>query len=138
MHTGMAEHPNVKAIRDAYAAFAAGNLSEALTGFAPAAVLHFSGSGPLSGRHMGFHNITTVLVDAYRLTAGTRKFDIMSIYADDHHGVVVMRETASRPDGATLDVTEAHVLAFDSEGRITDIWDLPDDPEAHDRFFDGQ
>ena len=61
-----------------------------------------------------------------------------SIYADDQHGVVVMRETATRPDGATLDIDEVHIIAFDSEGRISDLWDLPSDPEAHNRFFDGE
>jgi hypothetical protein len=30
-----------------------------------------------------------------------------------------------------------HLLSFNDEGRITDFWDLPDDPESHDRFFDG-
>ena len=54
------------------------------------------------------------------------------------HGFVVLRETASRPDGATLDLEEVHVLAIDDDGCITDQWDLPSDPEAHDRFFDGE
>jgi hypothetical protein len=51
---------------------------------------------------------------------------------------VVLRESASRPDGAVLDVDEVHVLAIDDEGRITDLWDLPSDPERHDLFFDGK
>ena len=77
-------------------------------------------------------------VGVFELTAGTQKLDTTSIYADDRHGIVVMRETASRPDGATLDLEEMHVLAIDDDGRITDLWDLPSDPEAHDRFFDGE
>jgi hypothetical protein len=60
------------------------------------------------------------------------------VFADDHHGVVVLHETASRPDGATLDIDEVHVLAIDDQGRITDLWDLPTDPAIHDRFFDGE
>jgi hypothetical protein len=50
----------------------------------------------------------------------------------------VLRETASRPDGATLDVEEVHVLGINGEGQITELTDLPNDPEAHDRFFDGK
>jgi ketosteroid isomerase-like protein len=133
----MAEHPNVQRIRDTYAAFAAGDLTTALKNLAPAGVFHFRGSGPLGGRRMGVDNIKTTLVGAHVLTAGTRRFDIASIYADDHHGVVVMRETATRPDGATLDLDEVHLIAFDRQGRITDLWDVPSDPEAHNRFFDG-
>jgi predicted dithiol-disulfide oxidoreductase (DUF899 family) len=32
---------------------------------------------------------------------------------------------------------EVHVLAIDQEGRLTDLWDLPTDPETHGRLFDG-
>jgi hypothetical protein len=30
------------------------------------------------------------------------------------------------------------VLSLDGDGLITDIWDVPDDPDSHDRFFDGR
>lgn len=134
----MAEHPNVQRIRDAYAAFSVGDLTAALKDLAPNAVFHFNGSGPLSGDQTGLDDISAALIGAFELTAGTQKLDIASVFADDHHGVVVLHETASRPDGATLDIDEVHVLAIDDEGRITDLWDLPTDPAVHDRFFDGE
>ena len=134
----MAEHPNVQRIRDAYAAFAAGDLAAGLKDLAQDAVFHFNGSGPLSGDHVGVDDISAALVGLFELTAGTQKLDIASVFADDHHGVVVLHESASRPDGATLEVDEVHVLAIDGEGRITDLWDLPSDPDTHDRFFDGK
>ena len=102
-----------------------GDLASALKDLAPNAVFHFNGSGPLSGDHTGVDDISAALIGTFELTAGTQKLDIASVFADDHHGVVVLRETASRPDGATLDVEEVHVLAIDDEGRITDLWDLP-------------
>ena len=134
----MAEHLNVQKVRDAYTAFGEGNLPEALKNLAPEAVFHIGGSGPFSGDHVGVDNISTALIGVFELTAGTQKLDISSIFADDDHAVVVMRESASRPDGATLDVDEVHVLGIDAEGRITDLWDLPSDPDVHDRFFDGE
>jgi hypothetical protein len=133
----VAEHPNVQRIRDAYAAFTAGDLAAALRDLAPEGVFHFGGVGPLSGDHTGLDAISTALIGTFEVTGGTQALDVHGVFADDHHGVVVLRETASRPDGATLDVEEVHVLAFDDEGHITDLWDLPNDPEAHDRFFDG-
>ena len=133
----MAEHPNVQRIRDAYDAFAAADLTAALKDLAPDGVFHFNGEGPNSGDHKGAEAIGTALVNLFELTGGTQVLDIKSVFADDHRGVVVLRETATRTDGVKLDVNECHVLAFDGEGRITDLWDLPDDPEAHDRFFDG-
>jgi uncharacterized protein len=134
----MTEHPNVQRIRNAYDAFTAGDLEAALKDLAPKATFHFKGEGPLSGDHTGVDDITAALVGTFEVTGGTQKLDISSIFADDEHGVVVLRETASRPDGATLDVEEVHVLALDGEGRITDLWDLPNDPQAHDDFFDGK
>lgn len=134
----MAEHPNVQRIRDAYAAFSVGDLPAALKDLAPDAVFHFGGQGPLSGDHTGVDAISAALIGTFETTAGTQKLDISGVYADDHHGVVVLHETASRPDGATLDIDEVHVLAIDGEGRITDLWDLPTDPKTHDRFFDGE
>lgn len=134
----MAEHPNVQKVRAAYEAFSAGDLTAALKDLAPEAVFHFNGSGPLSGDHKGLDDISAALIGTFELTAGTQKLDVSGVFADDDHAVVVIRETARRPDGATLDMDEVHVLAIDSEGRITDLWDLPSDPDAHDLFFDGK
>jgi ketosteroid isomerase-like protein len=134
----MAEHPNAQRIRDAYAAFSAGDLVAALKDLAPDAVFHFGGEGPISGDRVGAEAIGANLVEVFTLTGGTQKLDIKGIYADDTYGVVVLRETASRPDGASLDVEEVHVLGINGEGQITELTDLPNDPEAHDRFFDGK
>ena len=133
----MAEHPNVGRVRDAYAAFAAGDLDAALKEVADDAVFHFNGEGPNSGDHRGRPAIDQALIANFELTGGTQTLDIRGIYADDHHAVLVVRETATRTDGAKLDIDEVHVLKIDDEGKITDLWDLPTDPEVHDRFFDG-
>ena len=135
----MAEHPNVQRVRDAYDAFAAGDLAAALKDLAPDATFHFNGEGEFGGDHTGVDDISQALIGIFTMTGGTQKLDIKSIFADDHHAVVVLHETASRTaDGATLDVDETHVLKLDGEGRITDLWDIPADPEAHDNFFDGK
>ncbi len=133
----MAEHPNVQRVRDAYAAFASGDLDTALKDLADDAVFHFAGDGPIAGDHRGRADIEKALIAAFELTGGTQKLDIRGIYADQDHAVVMLRETATRPDGTTLDVDEAHVLKVDADGKITDLWDLQTDPELHDRFFDG-
>ena len=134
----MAEHPNVKRVRDAYAAFDKGDLNGALADLADDAVFHFTGEGPLSGDHTGRAEIEKALIGTFELTGGTQKLEIHGIFADDQHAVVALHETASRPDGATLDVEEAHVITMNPAGQITNLWDLPTDPDAHDRFFDGR
>jgi uncharacterized protein len=133
----MAEHPNVKRVRDAYAAFDKADLNGALADLADDAVFHFTGEGPNSGDHKGREAIEAALISNYQLTNGTQKLEIHDIFADDVRGVVVLRETATRNDGATLDMEESHVLAI-RDGKITDLWDVPTDAEVHDRFFDGR
>jgi uncharacterized protein len=133
----MAEHPNVKRLRDAYAAFEKADLNGALADLADDAVFHFTGEGPNSGDHKGREAIEAALIHNYQLTNGTQKLEIHDIFADDHHGVVVLRETATRNDGATLDMEESHVLML-SDGKVTHLRDVPTDAEAHDRFFDGR
>jgi uncharacterized protein len=136
MSDTMAEHPNVQRIRDSYSALDAGDLSAAFQYLAPAGVIHYNRRGHASRNLMGMANISTALVKDYILTAGTQKFHITGIYADDHHGVVLLRQTASRPDGATLDLDGVHLLAFDSEGRLHDLWDIPSDRDAQAEFFE--
>ena len=132
----MAEHPNVQRIRDAYDAFATGDLDAALKDLAPDAVFHLNGQGRLSGDRRGRDDISSALVEIFTATEGTQKLDVSEVFADDRHGVVRIHETASRPGGESLAVDEAHVIAFDGQGRIAELWDLPTDPDTHDRFFD--
>jgi len=134
----MAEHPNVSVVRDAYAAFSKGDLEGALAALADDAVFHFGGEGPNSGDHKGREAITAALVHNFELTGGSQALDVKDIFADDRRAAVVVHETASRVDGASLAMDEVHVLHFDGAGKITDLWDLPTDATVHDAFFDGK
>jgi ketosteroid isomerase-like protein len=134
----MVEHPNVRRLRDVYAAFDNADLNCVLDDFADDAVVHFKGEGPSSGDRKGREAIAAALIGRFELTGGTHKFEVHDIFADDDHGVAVIRETATRQDGAMLDVEEAHMVTFNAAGKITNVWDLPADAGAHDRFFDGR
>ena len=133
----MAEHPNVAMVRSAYEAFAKGDLDGALANLADDSVFHFGGDGPNSGDHKGREAIAAALIHNFELTAGTQSLDIKGIYADDDHAAVVLHETASRPDGASIAVDEVHILRL-RDRRLLDLWDLPEDIQAHDDFFDGK
>jgi uncharacterized protein len=135
--TDMAEHTNVAIVRNAYEAFAKADLEGALANLADDCVFHFGGDGPNSGDHKGRDAITAALIWNFELTAGTQALDVKGIYADDDHAAVVLHETASRPDGASLAVNEVHILRL-RDGKVLDLWDLPEDIQAHDDFFDGK
>ena len=134
----MAEHPNVARIRQAYAALAAGDLPAVLGQFAPDIVFHVGGDGPLAPAQKGLEGATAALVYGFELTGGTQRFEVRNVFADDDHGIVHVRETATRAaDGVALDVEEVHLFAFDADGLIGELWDIPADPDTHDAFFDG-
>jgi uncharacterized protein len=134
----MAEHPNVARIRQAYATLAAGDLPTVLEQFAPDILFHVGGDGPLAGVQKGREGATAALVHGFELTGGTQRFELRNVFADDDHAVIHVRETATRAaDGKALDVEEVHLMAFDANGLIAEIWDIPADPELHDDFFDG-
>jgi len=95
----MTEHPNVARVRAAYAAFENADLNGALADLAVDAVFHFGGEGPNSGDHKGREAIETALINNFELTGGTQKLHVHSIFADDEHAVVSLRETANRTDG---------------------------------------
>ena len=134
----MAEHPNTAKIRAAYDAFAAADLPAVLEAFAPDAVFHVAGDGPLAGDHKGREAIGAALIESFQLTGATQRIDVKSIYADQDHAVIVVHETASRArDGATLDIDEVHLAVLDGDGLVVDFWDIPSDPDVHDAFFAG-
>ena len=134
----MAEHPNVPRLRQAYAALAGGDLPSVLAQFAPDIIFHVGGNGPLAGAQKGVEGATAALMHGFEVTGGTQRFDVRTIFADDEHAVVHVRETATRAaDGQTLDVEEVHLFAFDGKGLVAELWDIPADPTTHDNFFDG-
>jgi ketosteroid isomerase-like protein len=132
------EHPNATALRHVYAAFGEGDLPTVLAAFAPDAVFHVRGNGPMAGDHKGHEAITAVLVHGFELTGGTQRIEVRDIFADAEHGVAVTFETATRAaDGAKLEVAETHLIRFGPDGLATDFWDIPADPDRHNDFFDG-
>jgi uncharacterized protein len=135
----MAEHPNVARFRQAYAALAAGDLPTVLEQFAPDIIFHVGGDGPLAPIQKGREGATAALMHGFEVSGGTQRFDVRSIFADDDHAIVHVRETATRAaDGLPLDVEEVHLFAINPDGLIAELWDIPADPEAHDDFFDGR
>jgi ketosteroid isomerase-like protein len=129
-------HPHVALARSGYNAFARGDLDEVLRLLAPEIVWHVGGAGPLSGAHRGPAGVAILLGKVFELTAGSQRLEIREIFATDEHVIAVVHETATRArDGATLDVREAHLLRMDTDGKVAEFWDVPDDADAHDEFF---
>jgi ketosteroid isomerase-like protein len=130
----MSEHPNVARILQGYERFAARDVDAVLRLLSDDVVWHVSG-GRFAGDHKGRDEVAAHFQELTRFTEGTLLLNVLDVFADDHHGVANVRETATRADGARLDVREAHVIHLDPDGRATDWWNIHGDPEAYENFF---
>jgi hypothetical protein len=104
--------------------------------FAPHGVLHVT-NGLFEGDHVGPEAIVQLLAGLFEWTGGTLRLDVEEVFADDAHGVILLRETGRRAtDGAELDVRETHVVHIEDD-LVVEFWDLPADADkdAHETFF---
>ena len=70
-------------------------------------------------------------------TGGTLQIDLNEVFADDTHAVSFVRLQADRPDrpGKHMDVREANVFHFDSEGRAYEFWGVAEDQSEINEFW---
>jgi uncharacterized protein len=132
----MAEHPNVARIVAGYERFAARDLEGVIGLLADDIVWHAPSGGPGGSEHKGRDEVAAYLVGLFEHTGGTLELDVLEVFADDHHAIAHVRETATRAsDGARLDMREAHVFHLNPAGQAVAFWDVPVDAEAHAAFF---
>lgn len=128
---------NAALLRKGYEAIAAGDPGPVVGMFASDGVLHANVDGPLGGDHRGHAAIGQFLGNLFEWTGATLRIDVEEIFADDDHGVVLVRESATRArDGVALDVRETHLCRFEN-GLVADFWDIPAPSQkaVHDAFF---
>ncbi|WP_157253012.1 nuclear transport factor 2 family protein [Nonomuraea typhae] len=124
------EHPNVRLVRDYYAAYAAGDLAALRERFfAPAIEWTIPGHHPLAGTKRGVDEVLAFFAQLGR--AGFRAEPI-ALAADGDWVIDLHRGWSTRPKG--LDLTWA--LAFRIRGgRIAAAINFPGDQHAADAFF---
>lgn len=134
----MSEHPNVARIVKGYERFAARDLEGVIDLLADDIVWHVPTVGDRTVQRRGRDDVAAYLIGLYEHTGGTLELDVLEVFADDHHAVAHVRETATRAaDGERLDVREAHVFHLNSAGQAVEFWDIPADLHAHVDFFSG-
>lgn len=126
--TTASEHPNVGRMREAFAAFSAGDLEAVRASMTPDAVWTNGGSSPLAGTHRGWDEISAMFGTLMELTEFTFSMDVLDMMATDRHAVAVYDATSTiqgrtathrwtivdevTPDGL---VSATHLLAYDQE-----------------------
>jgi ketosteroid isomerase-like protein len=129
----MAEHPNVTRIKDAYAAFAKGDLAVLEDLFAEDVLWHEGGRNQLTGEYRGREAVFGLFGKLMEVTEGPLQADLHAVLANDEHGVALVVATASRGD-RSMTSNEAHVMHM-RDGKVVEVWVAPTDQYALDEFF---
>jgi uncharacterized protein len=129
----MTEHANVQHLRDAYDAFAKGDLAALTELWQPDIRWHEPGSNQLSGTYEGTDAVFGLFARTFELTENSFRVELLQACADDEHGVTLVRLTGHRGD-RHLSTLGAHIVRFD-DGRVAEFWEGPSDQAALDAFF---
>jgi ketosteroid isomerase-like protein len=130
----MSEHPNAALVRQAYQAFAAGDLPAIRARFAARASWHSAGRNWLVGDYHGPDAIIGFLQAVFAYSEGTYTTDIHDILANDRRAVALQRSSARRSDGRSLSVDAAVVFDI-ADGAIERVRAWPYDLYAEDAFY---
>lgn len=129
----MADHPNVDLVRRGYDAFATGDMDTMTELFAEDVVWHLPGNNPLSGDYKGRDEVFSLFARTAQETAGSMKFELHDVVANDEHAVALVRASAER-SGKRLDgEPQAHVFHV-RDGKVTEFWGFGDTTKA-DEFW---
>ena len=130
----MTDHPNLNVMRQALAAFAAGDGAALARLFSPDIVWRVPGKSRLSKVYRGQAETFGFFGQLMQETGGTFKVNSVTMFANDSGGVFVDRITASR-NGKTLDVgLLLHVTIRD--GQIVEGVDHFHQEHLWDAFWD--
>jgi ketosteroid isomerase-like protein len=107
-------HPNEDRLRSLYATFATGDLPGFLDGCTDDVTFTVPGSTPASGtftRDQFIEWISGVI----GATGGTFREDVLDVFANDEHGVLLLRHAFDR-DGTHYEYGTAHIIHFRDGG----------------------
>lgn len=123
-------HPNETMLRDAYAAFAAGDVAAVLAVLDKDICWHVPGLNQLSGTFEGHEEVVQHFTTLFQVTDGTFSMKVQRVFADDEGGAVFTAVTGSR-DGNQYSYRHAHLWTI-RDGKAIKFEEFPDDGHLQD------
>ena len=124
---------NVQRTRDAYEAFAKGDLSAIADQFTEDVVWHVGGHSPLAGDYKGQYEVLHFFGRLFELSGGTLKIDVEDILANDDRATVLVHMTAQRGD-KVLSQNAVHVFEIEN-GKTKEFRSFEEDQITEDEFW---
>ncbi len=120
-------------IRDAYDAFAKGDLAALDEVFAEDVRWHEPGRNQLSGTYEGRAAVYEMFGRLMQITENSFAIDVRTVLADDEYSVAVV-ECSGRRGEASFSVLNTHVSRFSGD-RVVEFWETSGDQYAQDAVF---
>ena len=115
-------------------AFNQGDFDTVLAAFSDDCKVHISGRSKMSGDHTGKDVFAGLMMQYMEALGGNPQMETHAILADDEHGVMLQRITATK-GGQTIEIKTVNVFHI-SDGQITEMWSMDDNPYEADPFYD--
>lgn len=129
----MSEHPNVGRMRQAYEAFAKGELETLRRLWTDDIRWHETGHSELAGTYEGPNAVFAFFGRLFDLTEGSLKVEPRAYLADDNYGAAPVTLTAHRAD-RSVEVLNVHLVRFEN-GLVAEFWDTSTDEDALDQLL---
>ena len=123
-------HPTEGIIREAYAAFARGDLEGYFSACAEDWNFNVPGKSAIAGTYRGKQGLYELAQKAMATTSGTFQEDVEDVLANDLHGVVVARHRFTR-DSQQQDYRTVHLYEI-RDGKLAACWEHPRDQTTFD------
>jgi hypothetical protein len=120
--------------REAYAAFAAGDLDKVKEVFHPDLVWHMPGHSPVAGDYRGIDAVLGFFGTVFTETGGTFRNTLEEVIATEDTTVVISKLHAER-NGKVNDERQVSIYRVDAEGRVTEATFFGDDTTQFDAFW---
>jgi uncharacterized protein len=129
----MSEHPNIARVREAYDAFAKGDLAALDEFFAEDIRWHVPGRNQTSGTYEGRPAVYEMFGRLTELTEGSLRMEVRAVLADDEYAMALVDVTA-RSGERSFAVTDTHVSRFAGD-KVVEFWEMDGDQYATDEVI---
>ena len=120
-------------IREAYAAFARGDLDGYFNPCSDDWTFNVPGNSAISGTYRGKQGLYELAQKAMTISGGTFYEEVEDVLANDRRGVVVALHRFSR-NGQVHEYHTVHVYEI-ADGKLKTCWEHPGDPIAFERAW---